>query len=127
MAGIPQLREAAWLITGPDPDPVRHLLARLCERVDGSGLWTVELFECRGRIGEAGKAMHSYGSEDDAREALAVIYRLSRHLAPLPTWDPQHVEPGRWRVIAYEPTAQDTRRRRHDGPTPNGGVELRRR
>jgi hypothetical protein len=87
VAGVPQLREAGWLITGPDRDPVRHLLARLCEYVDGSGTWTLELFECRGRHGEAGKAMRRYASEHDARLALALIYRLSRHLVPLPTWD----------------------------------------
>ncbi len=109
MAGIPQLREAGWLITGDDRDPVRHLFVRMEETMDGSGVWTVELHECRGRRGDAGKAMHRYATEADAR---AAIYQLSRHVAPLPTWDAQRREPGRWRVRVYEPTAQDLNQRR---------------
>jgi hypothetical protein len=106
VAGIPQLREAGWLITGKDQDPVRHLFVRMEECMDGSGVWTVELHECRGRRGEAGRAMHRYAAEGDARAALSAIYRLSRYLPPLPTWDPQRLEPGRWRVHAYQPTGR---------------------
>jgi hypothetical protein len=62
--------------------------------------------------------MHRYAAEADARAALAAIYLLSRYLAPLPTWDPQRVEPGRWRVRVYEPTAQDPRQRRRDRAVP---------
>lgn len=76
------------------------------ERVDGSGVWIVELHECRGRHGDAGKAMHSYPSESSARDALDLIYRLSRHLMALPTWNEQQVEEGRWRVRVYEPVGQ---------------------
>jgi hypothetical protein len=118
MAGIPQLREAGWLITGDDRDPVRHLFVRMEESMDGSGVWTVELHECRGRRGDAGKAMHRYAIQADARAALAAIYLLSRYLAPLPTWDPQRVEPGRWRVRVYEPTASDLRQRGRDPAVP---------
>ncbi|WP_327007576.1 hypothetical protein OHA72_10080 [Dactylosporangium sp. NBC_01737] len=104
MVGIPQLREVGWLVTGPDRDPVRYLFLRVEEFVDGSGVWSVELHECRGRRDAAGRARHSYPSEADARAALAVIYRLSEFLEPLPTWDEQQLEPGRWRVRVYEPT-----------------------
>jgi hypothetical protein len=96
--GIPQVREAGWFVTGSDRDPVRHLFVRMEEHMDGSGVWTVELHECRGRRGEGGKAMHRYPSESQAKEALHLIYQLSRHLAPLPTWDDQQREDGRWRV-----------------------------
>jgi hypothetical protein len=118
VAGIPQLREAGWLITGKDHDPVRHLLVRMQEHMDGTGTWTVELYECRGRRGDAGNAMHSYVTETDARAALNAIYQLSRHLTPLPTWQPQKVEPGRWRTHVYEPTQQDLRQRHREQETP---------
>jgi hypothetical protein len=48
--------------------------------------------------------MHLYPAEADARDALAAIYALGRHLEPLPTWDPTQWERGRWRVRVYEPT-----------------------
>ena len=108
VTGIPQLREAGWLITGPDKDPVRHLFTRLEEHMDDSGIWTVELRECRGR---GGKAAHSYPTESEARDSLDMIYRLSRHLAPLPTWDQGQVEPARWRIRVYDPTEQDLHQR----------------
>ncbi|WP_285787778.1 hypothetical protein [Micromonospora sp. NBRC 101691] len=41
MAGIPQLREAAWLY-GDDPD-LPLALVRLFERMDGSDVWEVRL------------------------------------------------------------------------------------
>jgi hypothetical protein len=103
VTGIPQPRETGWFITDRDTDPVRHLFLCMEERMDGSGVWTVELHECRDRRGDAGKAMHSYPSETAAREALDLIYRLSRYLVPLPTWNEQQVEDGRWRVRVYEP------------------------
>lgn len=98
MAGFPQLRQAAWLITGTDRDPVRHLFVRLEEAMDGSGEWTMELSDCRGRAGEGGHVMHRYNCETDARTAAAAIYALGLHLEPLPTWNPQHHEQARWRV-----------------------------
>lgn len=110
VVGIPQLREVGWLITGYDRDPVRHLFVRLEEAMDGGGTWTVELSECRGRRGADGNAVHRYPAEADARAALDAIYRLGRHLGPLPTWDPQRAESGRWRVRVYEPTERDPRR-----------------
>lgn len=72
--------------------------------MDGTGVWTVELHECWGRRGAAGKAMRSYPSESQARAALDLIYQLSRHLAPLPTRDGQQREGGRWRVRVYAET-----------------------
>jgi hypothetical protein len=48
VTGIPQLREAGWFVTGSDRDPVRHLFVRMEEHMDGTGVWTVELHECRG-------------------------------------------------------------------------------
>jgi hypothetical protein len=117
MTGIPQLREAGWFITGSDRDPVRHLFVRLEESMDARTCgWTVELHECRGRRGEAARARRSYVTEADARAALNVIYRLSRHLAPLCTWDPQMSEPERWRTRIYEPTQQDLRQRPSSRP-----------
>jgi hypothetical protein len=68
------LREVGWLVTGDDPDPVPHLFVRMEEAMDGSGTWTVELSECRGRCGTAGNAPHRYSAEADARAALAAIY-----------------------------------------------------
>jgi hypothetical protein len=103
MVGLPQLRTAGWLITGTDADPVRHLFLRLTETVDGSGVWTVELQECRGRRGQAGTAMRSYPNEVDARTAVQLICQLSCYLAPLPTADGQRREAGRWRLRTYEP------------------------
>ncbi|GAB3861682.1 hypothetical protein ACFPIJ_12030 [Dactylosporangium cerinum] len=103
MVGIPQLREAGWLITGTDRDPVRHLFVRLEETMDGSGLWTVELSDCRRPASEGGHIMHRYRCEAHARSAVAAIYALSRHLEPLPTWDPQRCEQARWRVRAVAP------------------------
>jgi hypothetical protein len=71
------------------------------EHMDGTGVWTVELHECWGRRGAAGKAMHGYPSASQAGEALHLIYQLSRHLAPLPTRDERQREDGRWRVRVY--------------------------
>jgi hypothetical protein len=61
----------------------------------------VELHECRGRRGEAGKAVRRYPSESQAREALRLIYLLSRHLVALPTWEEHQLEAGRWRLRVY--------------------------
>ena len=112
MAGAPQLREAGWFVTGRDADPVRHLFVRLEERTDGSGTWTVELHLCQARRNQPGAAMQIYATEADARAALQAIYRLSRHLIDLPTWDPAVLAPGRWNVRTVEPTAQDLQMRR---------------
>jgi hypothetical protein len=101
MAGLPQIREAAWFVTGPEHDPVRHLFLRLEERRDGSGTWTVELFECRGDRGNAGMAMRVYPDEAQARTAVLAIYTLAHHLERLPTWEPDRCEVGRWRVLTY--------------------------
>jgi hypothetical protein len=101
MAGIPRIREAGWFITDSDRDPVRHLFVRLEQYMDGSGAWTLELHECRGRRGVAGKAEHRYATETDARTALVGICALSNHLAPLPTWTDSKAEPGRWRMLTY--------------------------
>ena len=79
--------------------------------MDGTGIWTVELHECRGRRGDAGKAVDSYPCEARAREALQLIYRLSRHLVALPTWNEQQLEEGRWRLHVREPTDQRPPRR----------------
>jgi hypothetical protein len=86
-----------------DRDPVRYLFLRMEQTVDGSGEWTVELSDCRRRVNEGGHGMHRYEGEAEARTAVAAIYALSRHLMPLPTRDPQHREPPRWRVRAYDP------------------------
>ncbi|GAB3852243.1 hypothetical protein ACFPIJ_42280 [Dactylosporangium cerinum] len=108
MVGIPQLREASWLITGTDRDPVRHLFVRLEEAVDGSGVWTVELSDCRLHTRDGGHAIHRYNCEADARMAVALIHTLGTHLDPLPTWNPQQREHARWRVRAMpsEPASQ---------------------
>lgn len=119
MVGAPRLREAGWFVTGDDRDPVRHLFVRLEELMDGSGVWTLELQECRGRRGEAGRAMRRYNNESDARTALRLVYVLSSHLAPLPGWDPNHAERGRWRVRTCEPSEYELRQRHRaaaDGP-----------
>jgi hypothetical protein len=84
MVGIPRLREAGWLITGTD---------------------------CRRRADEGGHVMRRYGCEADARTAVAAIYALSRHMAPLPTWDPQRCELARWRVRIYPPEPAGLARR----------------
>jgi hypothetical protein len=91
------------LITGSDRDPLRHLFLRVEEAMDGSGVWTVELFECRGRRGEAGKVLRRFDGEADARRAVDLVCRLSRYLVPLPTWEAQRCEQGRWRLRAYDP------------------------
>ena len=106
------------MITGNDRDPVRYLFVRMEEHVDGTGAWTVELHECRGRRGDPGKAKHSYATETEARAALNAIYQLSRRLVLLPTWDPQEMEAGRWRVRVYEPTEQDLHQRRRESKAP---------
>lgn len=86
MPGIPQLREYAWLITGPDRDPRRWLMARLEERQDGSGIWTIELFDCQNP--PEATVRTEYPDEEQARAALAEIYRLRLDDA----------DPGRWRI-----------------------------
>lgn len=119
MGGIPQLRVAGWFITDSDRDPVRHLFLRVEQTMDGTGVWTVELHECRGRLGTAGKAMHRYPTEADARAAVDLILQLSRHLVPLPCWDSGRSEPGRWRICDYEYTrSEQHRRERLVGPSP---------
>ncbi|MEV6930885.1 hypothetical protein AB0M46_41225 [Dactylosporangium sp. NPDC051485] len=112
MVGIPQLREAGWLITGDDRDPVRHLFIRLEETMDGSGVWTLELADCRRRASDGGHVMHRYSCEANARTATVAIYALSRHLAPLPIWDPDRREQARWRVKVYSPEPIGVRRER---------------
>ncbi|GAA3449708.1 hypothetical protein GCM10018962_15410 [Dactylosporangium matsuzakiense] len=103
VVGIPKLREAGWLITGTDRDPVRHLFFRVEQTLDGTGEWTVELSDCRRRADDGGRTQRRYSCETDARTALAAVLTLSRHLPPLPTWDPQLCEPARWRVRSWLP------------------------
>ncbi|GAA2531729.1 hypothetical protein [Pilimelia columellifera] len=107
MAGIPQLRAAGWFVTGQER-PHRsehlsyHLLVRLWEHMDGSGVWSVSLHDCAAPAGH-GRVERRYGSEDAARTALAAMYALARHLPPLPTMpplgqtEPNH-ELGRWQI-----------------------------
>lgn len=105
MPGAPQLREVAWLVTGPDRDPVRHLYVRLEERMDGSGVWTLGVRECSG-LGR--KTMRCYGNEADARDRLQAVYALySRQ--QLPMWDPEQREEARWRVRTFPPSEYDLR------------------
>lgn len=115
------MREAAWLVTGPATDPVRHVFVRLEQRVDGSGSWTVEVHLCRERRGHPAAAMHVYPDEESARAAVRAMYALGRHLDALPTWNPDRCEPGRWRVQKYEDDARD------QPPTPAVGGSVSRR
>jgi hypothetical protein len=105
------VREAGWFVTGRDDDPVRHMFVRLEERMDGTGTWTLELHLC---ADEDGRATNVYSDESDARAALDAIYRLSRQLGELPTWDPTIRQPGRWTIRTRPPTPQDLHfRERH--------------
>jgi hypothetical protein len=107
VSGIPQLREASWFVTGRDQDPVRHLFLRLQERMDGSGVWTVELHRCAVRRADGGAVDREYRAEADARTAVRLIYALTKHLVDMPTWAPDVTETGRWHTRTYEPSPQD--------------------
>jgi hypothetical protein len=70
VAGIPQLREAGWLVApGTRPDdqyPVRLLLVRTYEQMEDSHGWTVEVRETRP---PSRKTEGWFASEAEARAA----------------------------------------------------------
>lgn len=116
--GLPQPRESSWFITGKDSDPVRHLFLLLEERMDGTGIWTLKLRLCLARREDASTAEQQYDTEAQARTALQAIYTLSRYLCPLPTWDPETFEVGRWRIRTQKPTEYDLHHRSRHTSTP---------
>ncbi|XTZ17035.1 hypothetical protein ACQSSU_06560 [Micromonospora echinospora] len=72
MAGIPQVREAAWLYA-PGDDYVPAVHVRLEERMDGTG-WDVYLADPA-----AGPSQHArYPDEESARAVLARVYAAGR-------------------------------------------------
>lgn len=84
------MRETGWLLTGSERDPRRLMLVRLEERMDGSGIWTVECFQ-NGEPGERdGKYMAEFDNEPVARAAVEATYR-------------QFDDVGRWKVTRYLP------------------------
>lgn len=105
MAGLPRLREAAWLVTGPDRWPLYHLQVRLYEAMDGSGVWTLKVRECRPAGPVEHRSQRCYATEAEARADLQQIYELGRR--QLPTRQPGLQEEGRWRVRVHPPDRYD--------------------
>lgn len=71
MPGQPQVREAARLYRSGDRQPrVPLVLVRLEQRMDGSGIWDLYVHD----PAPARPQHAAYGSEADARAALARVY-----------------------------------------------------
>lgn len=114
MSWSPRVREAGWFKTGRDGPPgshryaCLHLFVRLEQDMNGSGEWTLNLHDCR--QGQEGQVDKVYTSEVHAREALACIYALTKHLGPLTDRFGGPSEIGRWEVHTSDLSDADKER-----------------